>query len=305
MKPVYLMGLGAVGAAYASILHQMDKHAVKVILDQERIRRYSENGFIINGKRYDFDFVAPQEASEKADLIIIAVKGHHLEEAMAGIEPFVGDNTVILSLLNGISSEEILAQRFGWDKLLHAFCVGTDALRIETTVTFKSPGKIVLGDKSKVQTDKVKAVQDLFERARLPYSIPDDILKAMWWKFLMNVGINQVSAVLKAPYGIFKTVPEARALLKDASNEVIPLAQKEGIALTEQDISSYIDVIDTLAPEGKTSMLQDVEAKRKTEVESFALTVMNLGKKHGIPTPVNDLLYKMITALEKSYFTFA
>lgn len=84
-----------------------------------------------------------------------------------------------------------------------------------------------------------------------------------------------------------------------ASREVIAIAQKADINLTENDINNYLKVIATLSPEGKTSMFQDVEAGRKTEVEIFSGTVIELGRKYGVPTPVNDVLFRIIRAIEQ------
>lgn len=116
---------------------------------------------------------------------------------------------------------------------------------------------------------------------------------------MMNVGINQVSAVLKADYGVFRDIIEARELMEMASLEVVAVAEKAGIDLTREDIAKYIAIANTLSPGGKTSMLQDIEGKRKTEVDIFSGTVIDLGKKYGVNTPVNSMLYKMIKTLEK------
>jgi 2-dehydropantoate 2-reductase len=83
--------------------------------------------------------------------------------------------------------------------------------------------------------------------------------------------------------------------------EVITIAQAEEIHLVEEDIEEWNSFLATLSPQGKTSMLQDVEAKRKTEVEMFAGKVIELGKKHGIPTPINQTLYRFIKVIEESY----
>ncbi|HBR28114.1 MAG TPA: 2-dehydropantoate 2-reductase, partial [Firmicutes bacterium] len=124
---------------------------------------------------------------------------------------------------------------------------------------------------------KVLAVKELFDRTGVPYTIPVDMMRELWWKFMMNVGVNQVSAILKAPYGVFQRVKEAQELMMMACGEVLQIAEKIGINLTAGDIEEYLRVIGGLASEGKTSMLQDVEAGRKTEVESFAHTVVALG----------------------------
>jgi 2-dehydropantoate 2-reductase len=94
-------------------------------------------------------------------------------------------------------------------------------------------------------------------------------------------------------------VPEVRDLTRRAALEVVAVAVREGIALSPEDVERVFPIVATLAPDGRTSMLQDVEAQRKTEVESFAETVVELGQRHGVPTPVNELLGTMIRALER------
>jgi 2-dehydropantoate 2-reductase len=300
IEKIYLSGLGAIGSSYASRIHEMNSDCLKVILDNDRFERYARDGYYINGKPYSFNYIRPEDSLEPADLIVIAVKQHHLEQSIQDIKRFVGPETIILSLLNGIISEEILAKEFGSDKVLYSFCVGTDSVRQGTNTTFSNIGKIVFGEKiNEVCSPRVEAVKELLEKSNIPYNIPKDMFRELWWKFMVNVGINQISAVLKAPYGVFQRVKEAEELMITASNEVVQLSRKVGINLKDDDIQEFIRVLSKLAPEGKTSMLQDVEAKRKTEVDIFAGTVIELGKKYGVATPVNDLLYKMIRTLEQ------
>ncbi|NLW02063.1 MAG: ketopantoate reductase family protein [Clostridiaceae bacterium] len=300
IRKAHISGLGAVGSVFASILYEHNRESVKVIVDAERAHRYKEQGVTVNGRRYDFDYIISQPSVEPADLILIAVKGHQLGESIEAINPFVGENTIIMSLLNGISSEDILADEFGDTHILHAFVVGTDATRDGLDTRFGNRGRIVFGHRSRPDSPDVNAVKDFFERTGVPYSIPSDILKEQWWKFLMNVSINQTSAILRAPYRVYQNIQEARDLMMSTAREVIPIAQKEGVNLKEEDIANFLDIIDSLTPDGKTSMLQDVEAGRKTEVELFAKTVIELGRKHGVPTPVNEVLYRMIRIIEQS-----
>lgn len=300
IQKIYLSGLGAVGSAYASIIYAMDPHCIKVIADRGRIERYMKKGVTVNDKAYAFDYIRPEEETGPADLIIVAVKQHHLEQAIKDIKNFVGPDTIILSLLNGISSEEIIGREFGMDKVLYSFCVGIDAVREDTAVRFSKPGRIVFGDRTNTShSPKVTAVKEFFERAKIPYSIPEDMLRELWRKFMLNVGINQTSAILKAPYGVYQNVREARDLMEMASREVVTLAKRVGINLMEDDINEYMKIIGTLSPDGKTSMLQDIEAGRKTEVEIFGGAVIELGRRYNVDTPVNDMLFKMIRILEQ------
>jgi 2-dehydropantoate 2-reductase len=112
------------------------------------------------------------------------------------------------------------------------------------------------------------------------------------------VGVNQASAVLRASYGIFQTSPDARALMVSLMQEVVAVAQKIGIDLRPNDVDEWNAVLSRLSPGGKTSMLQDIEDGRKTEVEIFADRVVSLGEKHRVPTPVNAAVGHIIKVIE-------
>jgi 2-dehydropantoate 2-reductase len=145
----------------------------------------------------------------------------------------------------------------------------------------------------------VQRVQSAFARAGISYETPADMKRVLWWKFMVNVSMNPSSALMRAPYAAFQSSLEAQALMETLMREVLALAQAEGIHLTEQDIADWYPVLQGLAPQGKTSMLQDIEAGRKTEIEMFAGKVVDLGRKHGISTPVNETILRLMLILEQ------
>jgi 2-dehydropantoate 2-reductase len=170
--------------------------------------------------------IGPEEKSSPSDLIIFAVKSHHLREAIQDIKNRVRGNTLILSIMNGIDSEEQIAAVYGNDKVLFAVAVGIDAVREGNCITYTNPGKLLFGEaKNLVLSERIKQVQSLFLRAGIPYETPDDMIRVLWWKLMINVGINQASAVLRAPYGVFQTSQEARELMESAMREVVVLAE--------------------------------------------------------------------------------
>jgi 2-dehydropantoate 2-reductase len=124
------------------------------------------------------------------------------------------------------------------------------------------------------------------------------MIRIMWWKFMINVGINQASAILRAPYGVFQASPYAQQIMESAMREVLVIAASKGINLVEADIQEWYAFLNTLDPKGKTSMLQDIEAGRKTEVEIFGGKVLEMGKETGIQTPVNEILFHAIKVIE-------
>ena len=302
IKTIAVIGAGAMGASYASKFYEIDKNCISFVATGDRYERLKEKGLIVNDEHYFFNVIRPEGKAPPSDLIIVAVKHHHLEEAIRDISNRVGENSLILSIMNGIESEEQIAAAYGADKLLYGVAVGIDAVRHTNTITFSQQGKLFFGAANNLRlTDGVLRVQSLFNQAGIIYETPEDMIRILWWKFMINVGINQASAALGAPYSVFHNSKEARELMESAMREVITIAKAEGIHLFEEDIENWNSFLATLSPQGKTSMLQDVEAKRKTEVEMFAGKVIELGKKHGIPTPINQTLYRIIKVIEQSY----
>lgn len=298
IETVSLIGLGAVGASYGSKLHDVLKDSFQVVASKERIQRYENTGIIVNGQDYHFQFTTPDVKREPADLVIFAVKNADLSQAIQDVQHHIGPDTIILSLLNGITSEGELESSCENQNILYSVCVKIDAVRQYNETNFSTLGWIEYGEKDNSKSENVLAVQELFEKAGIPYKISEDILHSMWWKFMVNVGVNQTSAVLKAPYEIFQSVPSAYEWAESTMREVVNLSQKVGANLTEEDVASFWPILQNMSPDGKTSMLQDVEAGRKTEVEYLAGTVIEVGRKYGVPTPINEQLYKIIHIME-------
>jgi len=207
-----------------------------------------------------------------------------------------------MSLLNGIESEDIIKKYYPNNKILYAICVGSDIVRENGRITYENLGNITFGDsKNETLSEDAASIKDLFDKSNLPYKIPVDMERAMWWKFMVNVGINQASAVLGAPYGVFNSTPEAIQVVKSLMVEVVQISVKNGINLTSQDMDMFLyNTLPSLGDSGKTSMLQDIEAGRKTEVEMFSKAVINLGIKYNVPTPINQVFYNMIRTKEKA-----
>lgn len=299
IESVYILGAGALGAAYAGLLYEMDENIVAFIAAGERGKRLRDQGVIVNGKPYPVAVCSPEEIANPADLVIVAVKHHHLDQAIGELKRAVGDGTTLISVMNGIDSEERIGSVYGMEKVLYAVNVGIDALRDGNRVTYKNQGRLLFGEaRNPVRTERVRRMKEFFDGAGIACEVPEDMIRTLWWKFMINVGINQASAVLGGSYRLFQTSPEARDLMASAMEEVIRLAAEAGVHLTDEDVRNWYTVLDSLNPSGKTSMLQDVEAGRKTEVEMFAGKVIELGRRYGVPTPVNERLFGEIRRIE-------
>lgn len=303
IRNVTIAGLGALGILYAgALLDQMPKENLRIVADSNRIKGYREKGVLRNGRAMDFHYVTPEEPCEPADLILVAVKYDGLKDALKAIRHHVGPGTIILSLLNGIRSEDDIAAVYGRDKVLYCVAQGMDAVKEGNALTFTRHGLLCIGDiNTGPPSGKLLAARDFFEQTGIPYVLDPDMRKRMWGKFMLNVGVNQTVAVYEGDYGSVQRPGEARDIMIAAMREVLPLAAAEGVRLGEEDVEYWLSVVDPLSPAGKPSMRQDTEAKRKTEVELFSGTVLELSEKHGIPAPVNQMLNRRIRAMEDGY----
>jgi len=299
---VVVVGAGAIGASIAVRLMEAGKQVV-ISANGERKARYLKQGFVVNGRQY-FLPVKDKYEADPADLVIIAVKNYSLEEAIEEMRPYVSVNTIILSLLNGIDAVPRLRREFGEDSVPYAMILGIDALREENRVQYLAKGRIFFGfEKEKVEKNAstLAVLEEFFRTSDIAFVVPEDIVKEIWFKFMINVGLNQWSALIRAPYRLFQDSPHGQELLSKTMIEVISLSKRYGGNLEETDIDRAIAVLKTLAPQGKTSMLQDVEARRQTEVDAFAGAMKRLAKAADLDVPINAILYDAIRAIEDSF----
>jgi len=303
INSVLIAGAGAIGLLVAETMRNADPLCVSILAKGERAERYRKNGLWVNGKRIDFRLAW----GEPADLIIVACKFHHLDQVIEDISPSVGKDTIILSLLNGISSEEIIGQRLGRERLPLAMIIGVDAFQQGGKATYMRNGIIHFGDGEGNNGEREERLAEFFTRVGVAFNLAPNMRRALWYKFMINVGINQTTAILRLPYGTLMNkgdpgeIPEARLLAEMAMREVIAVANAEGIDLNEGDIENWYKTVNAINPQGLTSMCQDVLAQQKTELEMFCLALMEIGKKHGIPLPVNETFYLQLRAIEQSY----
>ena len=299
IKTVSLIGLGALGILFGQRMAQhLPSGALRVVADRERIARYTRDGVFCNGERCAFCFAAPEEPVEPADLLLFAVKANGLEAAIEAARGHVGPNTIVLSLLNGISSEEIIARAYDGCKILLSVAQGMDAVKVGNRLTCAHAGMICFGeDAPNGPSPEVQAVAAFFDRVGIAYEIPADMNRRLWGKFMLNVGVNQTAAVYGCDYGGLQEEGPARDLMGLAMEEVLTLAPLEGVRLTQDDLRYWLGVLSRLNPGGKPSMQQDVEAGRPTEVALFAGTVLALAAKHGVAAPVNRLFRRRMEEL--------
>nr|AGU67967.1 2-dehydropantoate 2-reductase [Herpetomonas muscarum] len=297
LRSAAIIGLGALGVMFGNQMQRSLGSAFHIIVDAERQATYATRRVTCNGDSCLFKYITPQEAAAPIDLIIFGTKYNGLQTAIETARPFVGEDTIVMSILNGIASEEMLADAYGKDKVLYAIAHGMDARRVGGDVEYTNMGCIEFGEGDGSDSARVHAVAAFLDSAGVPTKTTTGIQNLFWGKLMTNVGINQTVTAYEVSYRDVQRPGEARDTMIAAMREVVAISQKNGVNLTESDLQKWLSILDKLDPDSYPSMRQDALARRETEVEMFAGTIMRLGKQYGVPTPVNERLYAKITSL--------
>ena len=301
IKKTAIIGMGALGLLYGEqIQNALGKDAVTFVMDEARYERHKEDIYEINGKVMSFNVTKVSEM-KPADLVIVATKSTGLESALDVMAPAVGEDTIIISVLNGISSEGIIIERFGKERVLGCVAIGMDAMREGSKLQYCNKGRLQLGTLIPGQEEMLKSVVAFFDEIGQAYEVKDDIMQAMWSKFLLNVGVNQSCMVYETSYAGVLEEGEVRDNTLKAMQEVLAVGQAEGICIGEADLQRALTITAGLKPDGYPSMRQDAIAHRASEVELFAGTIIKLAAKHGIEVPVNAWYYQKIKEIESKY----
>lgn len=297
-KKVAILGAGAVGAYLLWGLSKRDDIELCLIADGERKERLERDGLRINDEAYFPSIKKPQEA-KGVDLLIVTVKYNALPDAIRDIEQIVDAHTVIISLMNGVDSEEQIGKAVGDEKIVHSL-IKVASERKGNQIRFNPETTIglIYGELDQSRSkERIEALNHLFEGTGLHYRATDYILSEIWSKFLLNVGNNLIQALVGCGVGAYEDSEHMAFLKAKMRQEVLSIASAKGISFDLVDESSLVG--SAVKPRARYSTLQDIDAKRHTEIDMFSGAMIRMGKELGIPTPYNEFTYHMMKAIEE------
>ena len=295
INKVALLGAGAVGAYFIWGLSEKMGDDFCVVAKGERKERLLKNGIIINGKQYALNIKEPQELND-VDLLLVSSKQDALPGMLDDIKCMVNENTIVMSLLNGVTSEEILGEAIGMEHILYSV-MRIASVRIGNEITFNPDitAGVFVGEKGITEpTERVLAVEELFKDTGVRYIFKEDIVADMWFKYAGNISQNLPQAVLGIGCGAYSDSKHVNHIASALWKEVAQIANAKGIALTEE-----FQLFVGAKPQARFSTLQDLDAKRHTEIDIFAGEMMRMGKELGVAVPYCEYTYHLIKSLEE------
>ncbi len=287
IKNVIICGLGSLGMVYANQLNEVCN--LKILANNDRINCYKKTSLSLNGKFLNLSYITP-ESEFLADLIIITTKFNGLNSAISYIKNFIKKDTIVLSLLNGISSEDLIKNTYPDLVVPKAYYIGHSAIKKGADVIHDGVGKIVFEQNKKLEL--------FFKKNNIDFEVSNDIIYAQWVKLGVNIVLNELTTVFRCTVGELRSRNDYFQLSECIINEVKLIAKYHNVNRLENYTNDVYKLINLVADDGITSMYQDVLSNRKTEVDIFSGEILKLGKLYDVATPINLDLYNKIKLIE-------
>jgi len=306
MKTV-ILGAGAMGSALGGALAKAGNEVVLVDVAKETVDAVNSRGLIVRDKTGHQETVkipaTDQPASVgSADLVVVFVKCYHTEGAVRSVTPIIGPSTTILSLQNGWGNGPTIGKVIGLEKVLLGVSYHSATLLGPGQVLHAGQGNTFIGELDGTFSERLTAVTKMFNAAGINVTPTDSVLKEIWSKLALNAVTLPTSAAIQLTAERLLDAEEMQQLMKGILKEVVAVAQAQKIALEfDERWQAISDLLGKLAANTKGSMLQDVERKRRTEIDVINGAVVDAGNRLGIPTPYNNAMLWLIKALERSF----
>lgn len=298
IKSVAVLGAGAVGSYVIWGMSRKKDIRLGVVAEGERAERLTKDGCRINDEVYRPEVWSPQEAKD-VDLLIVSLKYGSLPGVLESIKTIVGEHTTVMSLMNGVDSEELIAEQIGDEKVLRSLIKVAShkegqgyCFNPETTLG------IIFGElKAPFDSERVQAIESLFADTGIHFRSTEFIREEIWGKFRLNVCNNLPQAILGAGVGCYSDSTHMKAISDGLRRELEQIAHAKGIDMSKLAATSGRG--SAVPASARYSTLQDLDAGRHTEIDMFSGTLIRMGEELGIPTPYNEYTYHMIKALEE------
>ena len=298
-----IFGVGAIGGYFGGRLAQAGED-VTFIARGKHLQALRKKGLRVDSMNGDF-VLSPVTATDDpaqigaVDVVMVGVKTWQVPEVAESIRPLIGDNTLVLPLQNGVEAPTQLAEILGREHVcgglakIFSFIAGPGHIRHSGVDPY-----IAIGELDNQHTARIETLLHAFTHSGIKAEIPADITAALWAKFLFVASWGGLGAITRAPIGVIRSFTQTRRMLEGSMQEIYKVARALKINLEQSTVSSSMGFVDTLPPNGTTSMQRDIIGNRPSEIDSWSGAVVRFGRDAGVPVPINEFIYNSLLPLE-------
>lgn len=295
---IAVMGAGGVGGYFGGLLARAG-HNVTFIARGPHLAAIRRNGLRVESGN-DGNFTVPGNATDNPaevgarELVLFTVKMYDNDDAIRAIAPMVGPDTIILTLQNGIDNGERLVEAYGPERVMIGSAYLEGRISEPGVVTQGGPGAASFGERTTGITERGQRLLQVFQGAGWRVELLENMTGMLWKKFAYLSGSAGVCAASGCAYGELRTVPETRAAIQAAIAEALAVGEAAGAPLEPDSLEWSMNALDNFPATGMASLAKDFAENRPVELEGLTGTVIRMGRRYGVATPVNDALYPVL-----------
>ncbi|PEI85734.1 2-dehydropantoate 2-reductase [Bacillus pseudomycoides] len=300
---ILVLGAGGVGGYFGGRLVEKGED-VTFLVRSGRKQQLEKNGLVIRSINGDFSFI-PQlitktESADPFDLILFSTKTYHLEEAINDLKPFVGENTIIIPLLNGIAHLSALQRVFGEDKVIGGLCFIETTLNGEgDVVQTSSADRLVFGEIKHLHTERIYGIANTLKGTKASFVLSNHIVQDMWHKYLFITVMSGVTTLMRAPIGPIRESDGGRDLIRNLFEEAAQIMKASGAPIQDNIVDEHMKTIDKISYDMKSSMQRDMEKDSPIEGEYLQGYLLKLATQFHIDAPLLKIIYQNLKVYEE------
>jgi len=296
---IAIFGAGGAGGYFGARLARSGEEVI-FIARGKHLEAIRDHGLRVDSVLGDF-VVSPVQATDDpaqvgtVDMVLLGVKAMQVTTVLHALRPLVGPETTIVPLQNGVEAPIQIVKEFGVKHVVGglakiiSFKVGAGHIRHAGADPY-----IAIGELDKRVSKRTERLRQVFERSGISVDVAVDIEEALWQKFLFVVSWGGVGAVTDAPIGVIRSMSETRRMLEQSMSEVLSVAQAKKIAVKDDTVQKTMAFVDTLPPNGTTSLHRDIMDGKPSELDFWNGAVVRLGQEVGVATPLNRFIYSSL-----------
>jgi 2-dehydropantoate 2-reductase len=301
---IAVIGAGGVGGYFGGRLAHADIDTTFIVrgatLDALRT-----TGLRVDSIAGDFVVEHPNATDDPrsvgaVDAVLLAVKAWQIAEAAESTKPMIGPNTIVVPLENGIDAPEVIASIIGREHTAGGLCAIVSYIVAPGHIRHAASEPIVMfGELDNARTERIQSLRQAFVKAGINAQVPEDIHRSMWTKFLFIATMSGIGALTRVPIGVWRAMPEIRAIVSESLREVVTLATARGIDLGDDAIEKTWQRYDALAPASTSSLQRDVMDGKPSELDAQLGAIVRLAAESVVPVPVTAMIYHALLPQER------
>jgi len=296
---IVIVGAGAIGSLFGALLAK--NNSVVLVGRAPHITAIQHNGLNINGKTHLHVKLSAVESVKdipiSPNLILLSVKSYDTETAIKHTVPLIQDETVVVSLQNGLNNIEKIKHIVDKDCIVGGVTTHGAIFSNPGVIKHTGKGKTILGELDGIRSKRLENIVRIFNEAGIETQVSNDIVKEIWGKVIINSSINPLTAFFNCKNGYLLENPLLQKIVETISEESTNIAQAEGIKLTTPDMIQRTKEVIRDTASNYSSMLQSVQQRKKTEIDSMNGKLVTIGKQHRIDASLNKILVDLVTSL--------